>query len=137
MVSKGNLLGLIVPLCVALTVSLTAEGGRSEDRAVEAGGDEFVRQLGERGIDLLCSEESEYLSCLQIPVEQCETELFRILPRCAKKHQLVLPDIDIDREDYLKIFKSYGEEFGSCLLEEHLASGNFNGIQAQECLESK
>lgn len=115
-------LNLVALLCAAAT---TAAAQDSAEKA--AFFDETAAQIGGQ----LC-QEGPYLTCLQIPAAQCSAELQPVIAGCRARMLPGMPEIAAEDVNAMRVF---WDRFGSCVIDAHLATGNFDRPAAETCLD--
>jgi len=104
---------------------------------VLAGGEEqednnyFLNRLETLNTELLCTDNPEYLKCLGISSNECRNDLSKVSEICNMQFNEVKPDIEGD----LEYFRSFGEEYGNCLVSEHIKLRTLEELSTKRCLE--
>jgi hypothetical protein len=115
------------PLAAAL-LCLTASAGAAQDSAEQVA---FFDSTAAQIRDQLC-QEGPYLTCLQIPSGQCFAELQPVVAGCRAR---MLPGMPALAEESINDMRVFWERFGYCVMDAHLASGNFDRGSAEDCLD--
>jgi len=111
----------------ALLCILTSAAAAQEDAGKAAFFDDTAAQIR----DQLC-QEGPYLTCLQIPSAQCTAELQPVIAGCRARMLPGMPAIAAEDVNAMRVF---WERFGNCVMDAHLATGNFDRPAAETCLD--
>ena len=91
----------------------------------------FFDRLVTLNTDLLCADGEEYLTCLSITSEQCRQDISKISGICNTIFNKIKPANEKD----IKLFQAFGEDYGSCLINEHIKLRDVNQLSTKKCLE--
>lgn len=90
----------------------------------------FFKRLEALNTDLLCTDNLEYLKCLSVSTDECRNDLSRVSKICNIKFNEIKPDIESD----LDVFRSFGEKYGNCLVNEHIKLRTLEELATKKCL---
>ncbi len=126
----------IVIWIFASMLSVATAGG-FEDESSGYDNESFEKRIGDRAISVMCDPNGAYLYCVPLSAEQCKDDISKIVMFCIESHSSLIPDLesemDVDREK----FRLLGEKVGNCIMQQHIATGDFDRAKAEECLNSE
>ena len=128
-------MGSLATLISALVLSATVAGGLGNE-PIEDANEQFRTGIGERAISYLCDPKDIYLSCVPLSPQQCEDELSNVVAYCFDLHGSSIPDLEAEGDPDIEGLKRFGEAFGSCLTDRHIATGDFDRAEARACFEA-
>lgn len=92
----------------------------------------FFKRLESLNKNVLCEDNSAYLECMEVSSNECQIDISKVAEICSSLYMNEKPEHDSD----LQLFKSFGERYGNCLVDEHIKLRNMDLISTRKCLKT-